>query len=153
MAENTSIEWCDATFNPWTGCTKVSPGCDGCNAPSIDWVIVGGESGHGARPMHPDWVRSLRDQCAAAGVPFHFKQWGEWRPVAVHEARAGNYLLVSRDERTPIGDGCFHMKHQVEAMAGEAPYDWQCPIEKVGKKAAGRLLNGIEHNGFPGGAA
>ena len=45
---------------------------------SLDWVIVGGESGAGARPMHPDWARSLRDQCAAADVPFFFKQWGEW---------------------------------------------------------------------------
>lgn len=48
----------------------------------IHWVIVGGESGHGARPMHPDWVRSIRDQCVAAGVPFFFKQWGEWRHVS-----------------------------------------------------------------------
>jgi protein gp37 len=46
----------------------------------IDWVIVGGESGHGARPMHPQWVRGLRDQCRAGGVAFHFKQWGEWVP-------------------------------------------------------------------------
>lgn len=46
----------------------------------IDWVIVGGESGPGARPMHPDWARSLRDQCEAAGVPFMFKQWGEFAP-------------------------------------------------------------------------
>src|SRR5207245_2383388 len=43
--------------------------------PGIDWVIVGGESGSGARPMHPDWARSLRDQCVAAGVPYLFKQW------------------------------------------------------------------------------
>lgn len=47
----------------------------------IHWVIAGGESGRNARPMHPDWVRSLRDQCAAAGVPFFFKQWGEWMPL------------------------------------------------------------------------
>jgi Bacteriophage protein gp37 len=46
--------------------------------PPLSWVIVGGESGPGARPMHPDWARSLRDQCVAAGVPFLFKQWGEW---------------------------------------------------------------------------
>lgn len=45
---------------------------------SIDWVIVGGESGHNARPMQPDWVRSIRDQCKRLGVPFHFKQWGQW---------------------------------------------------------------------------
>lgn len=48
--------------------------------PSLDWVVLGGESGPGARPMHPDWVRSVRDQCVAAGVSFWFKQWGEWRP-------------------------------------------------------------------------
>jgi len=47
----------------------------------IDWIIAGGESGPGARPSHPDWFRSLRDQCAAASVPFHFKQWGEWLPA------------------------------------------------------------------------
>lgn len=47
----------------------------------VDWVIVGGESGPGARPMHPDWVRSLRDQCEASGVPFLFKQWGNWYPL------------------------------------------------------------------------
>jgi protein gp37 len=51
--------------------------------PRLDWVVVGGESGAGARPMHPDWARSLRDQCAAAGVPFFFKQWGKW----VHESQ------------------------------------------------------------------
>lgn len=45
---------------------------------SLDWIIMGGESGSGARPMHPDWARSVRDQCKAAGVPFFFKQWGEW---------------------------------------------------------------------------
>ncbi len=47
----------------------------------LDWVIAGGESGAGARPAHPDWIRGLRDQCAAAGAAFHFKQWGAWRPV------------------------------------------------------------------------
>jgi protein gp37 len=48
--------------------------------PAISWVIVGGESGHGARPMHPEWARRIRDQCVAAGVAFFFKQWGEWIP-------------------------------------------------------------------------
>jgi protein gp37 len=50
------------------------------HGPFLDWVIAGGESGPSARPMHPDWARSLRDQCQAAGVPFFFKQWGEWGP-------------------------------------------------------------------------
>lgn len=55
--------------------------------PGIDWVIVGGESGPGARPMHPSWARSIRDQCAAAGVPFFFKQWG-----GVNKKRTGRLL-------------------------------------------------------------
>lgn len=74
----------------------------------IDWVVAGGESGPNARPMHPDWVRGLRDQCAEAGVPFLFKQWGEW---------------------IPIGDGTV--------------MGW------VGTKAAGRLLDGVLHDGYP----
>lgn len=90
--------------------------------PGIDWVIVGGESGHGARPMSPDWVRSLRDQCAAAGVPFHFKQWGEWAP---HD-------LGQRDtSREPT----------IPAMHRQ--------MNQVGKKKAGRLLDGATHNAFP----
>lgn len=57
----------------------------------LSWVICGGESGNKARPMHPNWARGLRDQCAAAGVPFHFKQWGEWLPCeAVEDTRRGN---------------------------------------------------------------
>ena len=83
---------------------------------SAAWVIVGGESGNGARPMHPDWARSLRDQCRAAGVPFLMKQWGEWAPYD-----RGRFI--------------------------SGPID--LPIQKFGKKLAGRLLDGIEHNGVP----
>lgn len=87
----------------------------------IDWVICGGESGPNARPMHPDWVRSLRDQCKAAGTAFLFKQWGEW-----HTAKGyPGHMIIGH----VFGDG-FQMI-------------------KVGKKAAGRLLDGIEHNDFP----
>lgn len=86
-----------------------------------DWVIVGGESGPGARPMHPDWARSLRDQCSAAGVPFHFKQWGEYASVSEVEGPGEHYQFP---------DGAT--------------------VRKVGKKRAGRLLDGVEHNGFPG---
>lgn len=89
------------------------------------WVIAGGESGPGARPMHPDWARSLRDQCAAAGVPFHFKQWGSWCP----RDEDGSELV-------PISDCAF----------GTSTDEW---MAKVGKRAAGRLLDGVEHNGFP----
>lgn len=73
----------------------------------IDWVIVGGESGPGARPMHPDWARSIRDQCVAAGVPFFFKQWGEWHPLSrtdgVHELPFGKYLTELRDGKPAFG--------------------------------------------------
>lgn len=90
--------------------------------PGVHWVIAGGESGPGARATHPDWPRSLRDQCKAAGVPFLFKQWGEWAPYD----RSAN-------------DG-----------AGLAtPNALDEPMQKFGKKAAGRLLDGREHNGFP----
>lgn len=69
----------------------------------LDWVVVGGESGPGARPMHPDWVRSIRDQCAAAGVPFFFKQWGAWRPLGETE-RAREWMVVTPDGRIDIPD-------------------------------------------------
>jgi protein gp37 len=73
----------------------------------LDWVIVGGESGPGSRPMHPDWARLLRDQCATADVPFFFKQWGEWAPGA------------------------------------------RSVVERVGKKLAGRVLDGKTDSEFP----
>lgn len=92
----------------------------------LDWVIVGGESGPNARPMHPDWARSLRDQCVAAGVPFFFKQWGEWGPEI--------HMPVKDSYRWPI--------YQGEPEDGVWSY-------KVGKKAAGRLLDGQEWNEMP----
>ena len=117
--------------------------------PTVDWVIVGGESGPGARAMHPDWARSLRDQCEAAGVPFLFKQWGEWRPMLVEECRSGPAHLVSVDSRKPIGSDCFQMQHQLVAMLTEPRFMWQCPVVKVGKKAAGRELDGQTWNQTP----
>jgi len=68
----------DAVGDALTGKWRWRDGPTRQETPRINWVIAGGESGPGARPMHPDWARSLRDQCAAAGVAFHFKQWGEW---------------------------------------------------------------------------
>ena len=97
---------------------------------ALDWVIVGGESGRGARPMHPDWARSLRDQCAAAGVPFLFKQYGDWKPT--HEGR----------HRVTL-DGQLVEPHGGCVMSGEEL------IARVGKKAAGRVLDGVTHDGYP----
>ena len=80
MREMQSCEDCPADA-PWIHdpTTEYAEDGSGYSSPRIDWVIVGGESGPGARPMHPDWARSLRDQCAAAGVPFFMKQMGGTR--------------------------------------------------------------------------
>lgn len=88
----------------------------------IDWVVAGGESGPNARPMHPDWARKLRDQCIAAGIPFFFKQNGAyvWRETW-GDSTGDKYIF---------DDGVF--------------------VNKVGKKAAGRLLDGREWNQMPG---
>lgn len=105
MGENSSIEWTHHTFNPWIGCTKVSPGCANCYAEAqdhrwghdrhLDWVIVGGESGHGARAMDLAWARSLRDQCRSARVAFFFKQVGA--ELATASAKGGTYADIPPD--------------------------------------------------------
>ncbi len=92
---------------------------------TLHWVIAGGESGPKARPMHPDWARSLRDQCTDANVPFFFKQWGEYQHFDASECRTdlSKDTLISGDLKTGF--------------------------LRVGKAKAGRLLDGREHNGFP----
>jgi protein gp37 len=105
----------------------------------LDWVIVGGESGPGARPMHPDWARSLRDQCQAAGVAFFFKQWGEWAPCEMAPAGASAVKAVDFSGRVLAG---------AEAIGGGiAPVEM---MSRLGKGAAGRLLDGREWNQMPG---
>lgn len=108
--------------------------------PKIDWVIVGGESGHHARPLHPDWARSIRDQCQAADVPFFFKQWGEWAPHGSPHDNLHGGLTPSgefmRMGKLPRGIGRHH-DHRYSTMY------------RVGKKAAGRLLDGREWSEFP----
>jgi protein gp37 len=104
----------------------------------IDWVIVGGESGPNARPMHPDWVRSLRDQCKAAGVAFLFKQWGEWFPRDQWE---DNPELVLPDDDVAYIDG--PRTHVFEDLGGVYP------VHRVGKKAAGRMLDGRTWDEYP----
>jgi protein gp37 len=100
--------------------------------PRIDWVITGGESGPHARPSHPDWFRRLRDQCAAAGVAFFFKQWGEW----IEFAQSG---LVSYPKVPMV----------------EVEQTWnpkQCrriTLCRIGKKDAGMLLDGREWTEVP----
>ncbi|WP_395705181.1 DUF5131 family protein [Rhodococcus ruber] len=100
---------------------------------SLDWVIVGGESGPGARPMHPAWVESLRDQCVRADVPFLFKQWGEWAPSA-------------RPSEFVDADGQRKTTNDLTALT--IPTSW-APVRRVGKKAAGRELDGSTWDQYP----
>jgi protein gp37 len=100
-------------LNPWLRC----PDC-GQNH-GVRWVIVGGESGPGARPMHPSWARWLRDQCQAAGVPFLFKQWGEYAPATWTASDGSRYVVYPEQ------------------------------MERVGKKRAGRVLDGRTWDEYP----
>lgn len=109
--------------------------------PMIDGVFVGGESGRGARPMHPDWARSLRDQCEAAGVAYHFKQWGEWAPGNV--AALGE--LIDRN-RTRVSSGFFDLD---DTWNASGPNRLRQTMDRIGKKAAGRQLDGKFHDDFP----
>jgi protein gp37 len=114
------------------------------NLPSLNWVIVGGESGPNARPMHPDWARSLRDQCAAAGVPFFFKQWGE--SIAGELAPNPDYPGDKGAWRLDQSGRRWHDPFE----ASKPHSEWEPVVfMKVGKKAAGRLLDGVVHNEFP----
>jgi protein gp37 len=110
----------------------------------IDWVICGGESGPRARPMHPTWARSLRDHCAAAGVPFFFKQWGEWAPG---ENATG---AATRTERTAEWfESGWHFSSLTPRISEELHRDDAPDLYRLGKRDAGRWLDGIEHNGMP----
>lgn len=105
----------------------------------LDWVIVGGESGPGARPMHPDWARDLRDQCSAAGVPFFFKQWGEYAPYDF-DACVGRHDWMVLD----TGGGLDLPDDRLpNELAGEVA------VRRTGKSRAGRLLDGREWNQMP----
>ena len=127
----------------------VGPADDEWSGACIDWVIVGGESGPNARPMHPDWARSVRDQCQLFGVPFLFKQWGNWRPAA---------WFNGPDADNDVGDDFIDLNrtnHQFLAADGRTwdtfggqymyppmPLDHWCLMVNEGKKAAGRQLDG-----------
>lgn len=102
--------------------------------PRIDWVIAGGESGPNARPMHPDWARRLRDLCAHAGTPFLFKQWGEFAPAFDHDLKPLRGKPWTGAAQRAVARG--------EATLAEATV-------RVGRKTAGRLLDGVLHDAFP----
>ncbi len=91
----------------------------------ISWVIAGGESGGAARPTHPNWIRSIRDQCVAHGIPFHFKQWGHWSPEI--DGESATKIIELQDEAG-----------QLERLL------WRP------KKLSGRTLDGLTYDGYPG---
>lgn len=134
-------------FDALRGATYWPDGDHGANINGIGWVIVGGESGAHARPMHPEWARSVRDQCAAANVPFFFKQWGEWAPPEDIEA-AGRVPPDLDDAGWPrrTWPDSPH-RHPAWPTAGECGGDTE--VYRVGKAKAGRLLEGAEHSGRP----
>lgn len=130
---------------------KHGPGgyCDKQYYPKIQWVISGGESGKGARPMHPNWETSLRIQCQQAGVPYFLKQWGEWH----------NGSFPKRKSFWAFNDGSFvECMPQLEIYdylrkRGWTTEDWYRQLPTVmcraGKKKAGRLADGQPWNGMP----
>lgn len=116
----------------------------------IDHVICGGESGPNARPMHPDWVRTLRDQCRETAVPFFFKQWGEWCPRSSHPIQGE---LAASD----IDPKC--RRWDCTRLTKSGGCGWTCEdmddgndayMQRVGRTKAGRLLDGVEHNALQG---
>lgn len=139
---------CDARIRE-----RACPVCgrEGHHGESIDWVILGGESGRKARPMHPDWARSIRDQCVAAGVPFFFKQWGMWRPQS--EAIAGNPKPVGRGRNW----GTLNNLGQWFATAtpwngrqdADSSDDGEVVMVNIGKAASGRVLDGRTWDEYP----
>lgn len=128
VADSGEVVKCSSSCGPGWLSKWLQP--NGSYRHELHWVVVGGESGAGARPMHPAWARSLRDQCAAAGVAFLFKQWGEWiegmcRPD--WEGLANDGTLRVDDERLDV-----------------------VPMSRVGKSSAGRILDGEVHDAYPG---
>lgn len=115
--------------------------------PPLDWVIVGGESGPGARPMHPDWVRSIRDQCAAAGVALFFKQWGEWHENPALSGKTGKWVKEHHFSHIWL-TGELYLCGKTGIPSGVGNADGK-PMYRVGKKKAGRLLDGLLHDGYP----
>ncbi len=143
-------------FTPWLGWLK--------------WMVQGGESGPGARPLHPLWAKTTRDQCVVAGVPYHFKQWGAYEPMA--EGEAWSSYMITESENIPQDSKNVVILHPdgraeypkptrewwtlCDAMLAPDPeaddpefFEGPVAMHRVGKKIAGRELDGREWNEFP----
>lgn len=125
-------------FSKWM---HADPDCRDGNL--IDWIIVGGESGPAARPMHPDWARSIRDQCIAAARPFFFKQWGEWRPEASGECGTNPRPQIITIQHDGQITNCA-----VDVSSGRCSFA-TAGMTRVGRKRAGRTLDGRTWDEMP----
>ena len=146
------------TYNALAGAECAMDGTVVCRGPGLDWIICGGESGRKARPMHPDWARSLRDQCVEAGVSFYFKQWGAWTADHVSAGRlfsAGGPLAEHFDDGTKDGILWATVVSSTDGKrVGErVPYilvdGYSRRLYKVGKAEAGRELDGRTWDEYP----
>lgn len=139
---------------PWLTCP-----CGDCKDPNydpqIDWVVVNGASGLGAEPMHPDWVRALREQCRRASVPFLFRGWGDWAPDERIDADGYRHVgtkPVAKDPKSLV----IHV-NGATALTPQNPFDpwerghggWHTVMRRLGAKRAGRLLDGQLHDDYP----
>jgi protein gp37 len=145
------------SYEPALGPLDIAKGISAQLGQGLDWVLAGGESGHHARPAHPRWFTDLRDQCKKAGIIWHFKQWGEWAPgeeveangtdwVGMYEAAAADGGVPQHTWRdAPIRETARRLGK------GEIPHDvgGDTVVLRVGKAAAGHLLDGVEHLDVP----
>jgi protein gp37 len=160
--------WLNGVNSLWPDWAGGPGGGTGAPHPLLDWVIVGGESGPRARPMHPAWARKIRDDCEYAEVPFFFKQWGEWGPAPwrverepgetdeTYKARAEAVCAThSHTGNSYQQDGrtvwhLYEPSHKPWSLErtslGPGSHE---PIRRWGKKAAGRVLDGRAWNEFP----
>lgn len=129
--------WAEDPLSPNERCVDAGDGP--YRETRIDWVIIGGESGDNARSMHPDWARAIRADCQSQDVPFFFKQWGEWAPSTEEDAGFNPHSGWMANAAYP------HVAKAAELY----PEAGAAFVARVGKKAAGRLLDGVEHNGMP----
>lgn len=137
-------------FSPWLGSAcagELACSHEHCTADVLDWVIVGGESGPNARPMHPQWARDLRDQATAAGVAFFFKQWGAWLPEShgLDDYGAGTFVWTD-GTRLDVTTGTPEDFHRIHAQPHRRP---AAALNRVGKTAAGRELDGRTWDQLP----
>jgi protein gp37 len=134
----------------WISAEPLLGGLPSLDLTDIDWLVAGGESGPGARPMHPDWARDLRDRCQVSGTAYFFKQFGEWAPA---ERAQATHLMQITGTFGPRADFTQDYPYGLSSGRDQDLVDREHPgwvrLRRLGKKASGRLLDGREHNAYP----